>query len=135
MLKENLIMDLDENIRFTLDHDWLLPQKDGTLLFGKTDYGLIKMPNILSVELPEPDSEHHYCLDEGMCVIESQDLTIECLAPLICTVTEINTDLLVFPELINEDPFEQGWILRLSPDHPEDLDEFFNIEEYEARFG
>ena len=128
-------MDLNANIRFTLDHDWLLPQKDGTLLFGKTDYGLIKLPNILSVELPEPDSEHHYGLDEGMCVIESQDLTIECLAPLICTVTEINTELLVSPELINEDPFGSGWILRLSPDHPERLDEFFNIEEYEARFG
>lgn len=123
-------MDDLSDLRFTQNDEWIRPEGD-VWMVGITDYAQGRLGDIVHVDLPEPD-EHRYEVDDDIGMIESLTDSLEIRAPVAGIVTEINTALLSSPERINSDPYEAGWIIRLRPDHPDELDDLMDIIEYES---
>ena len=85
--------------------------KDGVYEVGITDYAIEQLGDIVFVELPDSDSE--FSKGEVFATIESVKAASEIYMPISGTVTEVNEDLVSSPELLNEDPYEKGWLIKI----------------------
>lgn len=120
-----------DDLRYTKEHMWIRLEEDNVVTIGITDYAQKEWGEILRLELPEVGDE--IIKDESFGSIESANETVTDLyAPLSGVVTEINEELIDIPELVNEDPYEDGWIIRLEMLSVSELDELLAQEEYEA---
>lgn len=117
-------------MRYTRTHEWAEIKRD-TIVVGITDYAQAHMSDVVNIELPEPD-EHHYEANEEFCVISSLRNSRGCLAPVAGTIVKINTELLSRPEIINNDPYGQGWLIEMKPDNMDDAEELMDADDYEA---
>lgn len=101
------------NLRYTESHEWVLDNGDGTITVGITDHAQQALGDVVFVELPEVGRE----LDAGdeFGVIESVKAASDLYAPLSGEVLEVNETLEDAPEIINESPYEDGWIAKLRP--------------------
>ena len=113
---------------FTSNHEWVLPKGD-CLVIGLTDYAQHALSDIVSVELPEA-GDHHYERNEELGFTESIKTTSEIRAPVAGHVVATNANLLSDPELINEDPYDEGWILRIELSNPEELGTLLDAAAY-----
>ena len=120
--------DLSE-LFFTPGHEWIRVEND-TLVIGFTEHAEASMGDVLNVELPEPD-EHHYEPHEEIGVVEGEHATREFRAPLPGVIESINTRLLSHPELINQEPYGDGWLVVMKPDTLEGLQDLLLVDEYE----
>jgi glycine cleavage system H protein len=118
------------NYRFTGSDEWIRPKGD-RIVAGLSDYAQSRMGDIVHVELPEPD-DHLFEADEDIGVIQSLSATLEFHAPVTGTITRINTELLSRPELVNADPYGEGWIIEMQPSDPSELDDLMDVHEYES---
>jgi len=114
-----------DNLRYAESHEWV-EQLDGTVRVGISDFAQDELGDVVFVELPAEGDE----LDRGSSfgVVESIKAVSDLYAPVAGTVVETNDALLDQPELINEDPFEDGWIIAVDP--REGLDHLFSAAEY-----
>lgn len=98
-------------LKYTDEHEWL-SVTDGVATIGITDYAADKLGDVVFVELPEVGTE----ITAGSVVgeIESTKSVGELYAPLAGTVTEINDAVVDDPSLVNAEPFEGGWLIRIS---------------------
>ena len=99
------------DLLFTDDHEWLRREEDGSVTVGITDHAQKALGDLVYVELPEVGLE----LDEGgeMAVVESVKAASDVYAPIGGSIAAINDALAEDPELINTDPYGDGWIVRL----------------------
>ncbi|MFF1634735.1 glycine cleavage system protein GcvH [Leifsonia sp. NPDC058248] len=100
-----------QDLQYTAEHEWILVEGD-TATVGITAYAAEKLGDVVFVELPEVGST----LAEGKVVgeIESTKSVGELFAPVDGTVTEINDAVVDSPELVNSDPFGDGWLVKVS---------------------
>ncbi len=119
------------DLLFTPSHVWVLPDGD-EIVVGITDFGQARLSDVVHVELPEPD-DHHYEHGEDLVVLESLRTATDLLAPVSGVVTDVNTLLMTKPELVNEDPYGEGWLVRMRPADMSDLDELLDYHDYESR--
>jgi glycine cleavage system H protein len=119
-----------ENLKLTPTHEWVR-KKNKTIVVGITDYGQQQLSDVTGVELPEPDEAHYNARDE-LGVIESVRTTVDYHAPVDGTIVKVNSELLANPELINNDPFGDGWLVEMKPDKMSDVDELMDFDEYET---
>jgi glycine cleavage system H protein len=108
------------HLKYTEEHEWLLVEGDNATV-GITAYAAEKLGDVVYVELPKVGSS----VTEGTVVgeIESTKSVGELYAPASGTVTEINDSVVASPELVNEDPFGSGWLIKMSiSDSPALLD-------------
>ena len=117
-------------LKYTPSHEWVRVEKN-TIVVGVTDYVQNLLPDITNVELPEPDEHHHYAAGEDISIIESLRTTHDFKAPVAGTIVGINTELLSSPERVNEDPYGEGWIVRMKPDDMGDVDNLLDVYRYE----
>lgn len=98
------------NLKFTTEHEWL-DITGTTATIGITDYAAEKLGDVVFVELPKAGST----VQAGKVVgeIESTKSVGELFAPVDGTVTEANATVVDSPELVNEDPFGKGWLIRV----------------------
>jgi glycine cleavage system H protein len=117
-------------LKFTDSHEWV---GDGgeIIRVGISDFWQQRLSDITHVELPEPD-DHHYEAREDMGVVESLEMAADFHAPVPGVIVAINTELLSTPELINTDPYGDGWLVEMRPDSMSDLDDLLEHDEYEA---
>ena len=102
-----------EGILCTKNHEYLL--EDGTgYKIGLTDYGLEQLGDIVFVELPEVGTE--FVKGEVFATIESVRAATELYIPASGKIAEVNEKLIESPELINESPYEDGWLVKISSD-------------------
>ena len=104
-------MEFPEDLKYSKEHEWARPDKDG-LVVGITDYAQDSLGEIVYVELPEEGSK--VARGEAFGVVESTKAVSDLYAPVSGTVGEVNDTLLDNPELINEDPYEDGWLIRIT---------------------
>ena len=119
------------NLRFTRTHEWVRV-KGKRVVVGITDYGQSQLSDVVGVELPEPD-ESHYDANEDLGVLESTRKSSDFHAPIAGTVVLVNAKLFSEPELINSDPYGDGWLIEMKPDNLADVHELMGIHEYEAK--
>ncbi|RMD81724.1 MAG: glycine cleavage system protein GcvH [Candidatus Dadabacteria bacterium] len=124
-------MEFPDNLRYTKEHEWVRLEDDGTVLVGITDYAQDQLGDIVYVELPDVDGEP-VSKDEPLAVVESVKAVSDVYAPVTGVVTEVNDELPNSPEIINQDPYGDGWMVRMKPENEEELEELLTAEEYEA---
>lgn len=108
------------DLKYTATHEWVLT--DGDLItIGITDFAQEQLGDVVFVELPQPGTE--VTAGDGIAVVESVKAASDIYAPVTGTVEAVNEALEDAPELVNSDPFEDGWFLRirLAGDLPDDL--------------
>lgn len=105
--------ELPGDLLFTDEHEWLRREEDGSVTIGITDHAQQSLGDLVYVELPEIDQE----VDAGgdMAVVESVKAASDVYAPISGTVVAVNESLSDDPEVINTDPYGEGWIVRLKP--------------------
>ena len=123
-------MEIPTDLKYSKEHEWVRIEGD-ELIVGASDYVPHHLSDIIHVELPEPD-DHHYEEREDLLVLESIEEAIDLHAPVAGTVIDVNHALHHKPELISEDPYGIGWLLRMRPDNIKDIEHLMDYHEYEA---
>jgi len=120
--------ELPGDLEYTSDHEWLRREEDGTVTVGITDHAQSALGDLVYVELPEVGQE----VESGgdMAVVESVKAASDVYAPIGGTIVEINEALADDPEVINSDPYGEGWIVRLEPG--DDEGELLSPDAYQA---
>ncbi len=115
--------------KYTKKHEWV--KLDGELAaVGITDYAQEQLGDIVYVELPLPgDALTQY---ESFGIIESVKAASDLYAPISGEVVAVNEELVDRPELVNEDPYEAGWMLQVQPEDGSQMDHLMTADEYEA---
>jgi len=122
-------MDVPRNCRYTRDHFWIRPEGN-TAVVGVSDYLQDEMSEVVFVDLPDVDDEVTFLGTYG--IIESEVSVSDLIAPVSGTVTQINPDLENSPELVNEDPYGEGWLIKVLIDDPDEVESLMTPEEYEV---
>lgn len=116
-------------IRFSRDHLWIRLDDDIRATVGLTDHLQEKLGEIYSLPLPEEGEE--ITKDEPFTTVEAKNGRRELIAPLSGEVVDLNYETLEVPEIVNEDPMSEGWLLKVELSASQDFDELLTEEEYE----
>jgi glycine cleavage system H protein len=120
-------MDL-KDFRFTKEHEWVKIGGD-VVIVGISDYAQKELGDVVYVELPEIGST--YEKGEACSNIESVKAVNDIYTPVSGEITAVNEALEDTPELVNKDPYGEGWLFKLKLENPDELEELMNAEEYE----
>jgi glycine cleavage system H protein len=121
-----------EGIRFTKEHEWIII-KEGLAVMGISDFAQRQIGDIVSIELPRVGSRFRYM--ETMAIIDSVKASSDIYCPMSGEVVDANEELLERPELVNESPYERGWIVKMKPSNMDDLDSLMTTEQYSKFIG
>tara|TARA_B100001765_G_scaffold105719_1_gene65449 strand:- start:68 stop:445 length:378 start_codon:yes stop_codon:yes gene_type:complete len=103
-----------DNLNYTEEHEWLKVQKDGQARVGITDYAQDSLSDVVFVELPEVGEQ--FTRGDVMAVAESVKAASDIYAPISGKIVSINENLEESPELVNESPYEFGWMVLIEPE-------------------
>jgi glycine cleavage system H protein len=118
------------DLKYTRTHEWVRTLKDGTVEIGITDHAQHSLGDLVFVEVPETGRQ--VGAGEPCAVVESVKAASDVYSPVAGEVTDSNAELATTPELINQDPFGKGWMMRLAPANASLLTELMSPEEYTA---
>ena len=125
-------MKIPENLFYTLEHEWA-DYKNDEVIIGITDYAQSQLGDIIFVELPEVGSI--YKLGDIFGEIEAVKTVSDLFMPISGTVSEKNNKLEDNPQLINESPYEEGWIIKIQDANLDQLNDLLSAEEYKKEIG
>lgn len=116
-------------LRFSRDHVWVRMEDESQATIGLTDYLQEKLGEIYGLRLPEEGEE--FIKDEPFCVVEAKNGRRELRAPISGEVVEVNYEAVEVPEIINEDPLAEGWLIKVEMSSGLEFDDLYSEEEYE----
>ncbi|MFO1518415.1 MAG: glycine cleavage system protein GcvH [bacterium] len=122
-------MNFPDDLKYTKEHEWVRV-KGNIATVGITDWAQDQLGEIVFVELPEEGEEVEK--DDTFGVVESTKSVNDLYVPVSGTVVESNDPLIDSPEMINEDCYGEGWMVKIEIADKAELDELMNAEEYEA---
>jgi len=117
-----------KKFKFTKDHEWLNLQEDLSIV-GITDYAQSQLGDIVFVEMPQVSTK--IATSESFGAIEAVKTVADLFAPVSGEVIEINDNLDSNPDLVNSDPYGEGWIVKLKIDNNDEINELMNYDEYQ----
>lgn len=120
---------IPEDLRYTAEHEWVQATGDGTVRVGITDFAQDSLGDIVFVQLPEPGTTVQP--GDALGEIESTKSVSDLYAPLAGTVSARNDALEAEPELVNSDPYGDGWIVELTLDDPSAVEALLDAKAYE----
>ncbi|MBN2885464.1 MAG: glycine cleavage system protein GcvH [Chromatiaceae bacterium] len=121
--------DIPADLRYTRSHEWIKDNGDGTITVGITDHAQEALGDIVFVETPE--NGRTVGAEEACAVVESVKAASDIYAPIAGEIVETNAALGDAPDLINSSPYEEGWILRMTPSNLADLATLLDASAYE----
>ncbi len=121
---------LPEDLKYTAEHEWVRPGEDAVRI-GITDFAQDQLGDIVYVSLPEIGAS--LTAGESVGELESTKSVSDVYAPLNGEVTAVNETLDARPELVNSDPYGDGWLFELRPQQGDDLDGLLDAATYEAQ--
>ncbi|MBP2280461.1 glycine cleavage system H protein [Psychrobacter sp. PL15] len=116
-------------LKYIASHEWLRLEDDGTITVGITDHAQDLLGDVVFVELPEVGA--NITVDEEISVVESVKAASDIYAPISGEIIAVNESLDDDPEIINSDPYGEGWFFKMKPDNIEDYEALMGAEEYE----
>ena len=121
-----------EHLRYTREHEWAL-QEGNRVRVGITHFAQQELGDVVYVELPAPGT----AVQQGQrfAVVESVKAVSDIYAPVSGTVVEVNGRLSTEPELLNRDPYGEGWICLLELSNPAELETLLSAAEYRQLIG
>ena len=123
---------IPEDLRYTTDHEWVRGEGE-TVRIGVTDYAQDALGDIVFVTLPEAGSQ--VTAGDTCGEVESTKSVSDLFAPVTGTVVERNEALDSSPELVNSDPYGDGWMLTIRPDDPAAVDGLLDAAAYQESLG
>jgi glycine cleavage system H protein len=121
-------MDTPDDLYYTDDHEWLRIE-NGTATVGITDFAQSELGDIVFVELEPAGTELGQ--DDIFGTVEAVKTVSELYMPVSGTITAINDDLELSPEIVNEDPYGEGWMIELELSAPDQVDSLMDAGAYE----
>lgn len=121
-------MSYPKNYMYSKDHEWVVIE-DGVATIGITEYAVEHLGDIVHIEFPEIDDS--LSQDSSFGTIESTKTVADCYMPIEGKVTDINDSLLKNFDILAEDPYDEGWLIKVEP-ASENTDHLMSAEEYEA---
>lgn len=106
--------EIPADLRYTAEHEWVRVTGDGTVRVGITDFAQSSLGDVVYVQLPEVGTE--VTAGESFGEVESTKSVSDLYAPITAKVTAVNGELEANPQLVNSDPYGQGWLLELEAD-------------------
>jgi glycine cleavage system H protein len=122
-------MSIPKELKYTREHEWARLDGKNQVVVGVTDYAQESMGDIVFVELPPAGED--VTKDEPFGTVESTKSVSDLISPITGVVQESNTDLLNEPQIINEDAYGDGWIMRVAAESTDELDDLMSAAEYE----
>jgi len=122
-------MNTPDDLKYTQEHEWVKDNGDGTVTIGITDFAQSELGDIVFVELEPEGSE--FDKDEVFGTVEAVKTVSELFAPLSGEIVEINELLEDDPELVNNDPYTDGWMVKLKMSDASELDSLLTPEKYQ----
>ena len=116
-------------LKYVASHEWLRLEDDGTITVGITEHAQDLLGDIVYVELPEVGDT--VAADDEVAVVESVKAASDVYAPITGEIIAINESLADEPEIINSDPYGDGWFFKIKPDNVDDFHSLLSAEEYE----
>jgi len=124
------MMEFPDDVRYTKQHEWVREEGDGRLRVGITDYAQDALGDVVYIDLPEVGAE--VLAGRPLGEVESTKSVSDVFSPLSGTVAERNPLVDERPELVNEAPFHDGWLVVIAPSDRSELDGLMDASAYEA---
>lgn len=124
--------DVPTDRRYLASHEWA-KQTDETVRIGISDFAQDELGDVVFVEFPDVGDDVTH--DEAFGVIESIKAVSDLYSPISGEVIAINEELFDAPELVNDDPYEAGWMLEIEPADTDELSSLLSASEYEAEIS
>jgi len=125
-------MNIPAELRYTKDHEWA--QIEGDLVcVGITDFAQSELGDIVYVEITTLDQE--VAKDQVFGTIDAVKAVSELFMPISGTVVAINDELNNQPDLVNQDPYGKGWMIKVRPNNMADVDTLLSADDYKALVG
>jgi glycine cleavage system H protein len=121
-------MEIPAGLKYSKEHEWVATEETVATI-GITDYAQDQLGEIVYVELPGVGEK--ISKDDAFGVVESVKAVSDIYAPVSGTVVEVNQELPESPEMINEDPYGDGWLVKVKVTDPSELDDLLDNDEYE----
>jgi len=115
--------------KYTPEHEWICPEPGGKGRMGITDYAQSQLGDIVYLDLPAPGTQVEQSRKIGE--IESVKAVSDLFTPVSGKVLEINQTAIDEPQVVNQDPYGAGWLVRLELSKPSELDALMNSDEYD----
>ena len=126
-MKEIAELILPDNVRYARDHEWARPQGE-SIFCGISDYAQDQMGDIVFVELPRKGDR--FGKGERFGTVESVKAVVELYMPVGGEILSSNTALEDSPGLVNTDPYQEGWMIEITPDNRGELDLLMTRQAY-----
>jgi glycine cleavage system H protein len=121
-------MEIPAGLKYSKEHEWVAAE-DSVATIGITDYAQEQLGEVVYVELPAIGDK--ISKDDPFGVVESVKAVSDIYAPISGTVIEINQELPESPETVNDDPYGDGWLIKIRINDNSELDDLMDGEEYE----
>ncbi|MBW1872094.1 MAG: glycine cleavage system protein GcvH [Deltaproteobacteria bacterium] len=122
-------MEIPTDLRYSKEHEWVRIE-DNIITLGISDYAQEELGDIVNVELP--DEHDQVTKGETFGAVESVKASSEVFSPVTGTVIAVNEPLIDAPELLNEDPYDQGWMIKVEISDSSELDDLMDATGYQA---
>ena len=119
---------MEKDLKFTASHEWVRENGDGTVTVGISNHAQGLLGDVVFVDLPDVDDE--VTAGENFSLVESVKAASDIYAPISGVIVEINEELEDSPELVNEEPYEGGWIAKIKLSDEGDLEHLIPGDQY-----
>lgn len=120
-----------QDLRYSESHEWVRVESDGSVTVGITGHAQELLGDLVFVETPEPGSAAS--AGEACATVESVKAASDVYAPVSGEVVAVNEGLADAPELVNESPYDDGWLFRIRPAETTQLDALMDADAYDAK--
>lgn len=121
-------MNTPDDLKYTREHEWIRPGDNDTAVIGITDFAQSELGDIVFVELEQEGFEFEQ--DDVFGTVEAVKTVSELFAPVDGSILEINEELEAEPELVNDDPYGKGWMVKIKLADNAQIDDLLSAEEY-----
>jgi len=126
-------MNFPADLRYTKDHEWVKQESGNVFLVGITDFAQRELGDIVYVEVETIGKS--MSAGEIFGTVEAVKTVSDLFLPVAGTITELNAELANSPDLVNNDPYGKGWMIRLTVKNPEDVSRLLDSTAYESLVG
>ncbi|HLS06189.1 MAG TPA: glycine cleavage system protein GcvH [Wenzhouxiangella sp.] len=123
--------DIPSDLRYAESHEWVNQEEEGVVRVGITDHAQNQLGDLVFVELPEEGDT--FSRGDAAAVVESVKAASDIYAPVSGEIVEVNKALEDSPEIVNNDPYNDGWLFSIRMEDPSELDDLLDASDYEEQ--
>jgi glycine cleavage system H protein len=121
---------LPEHLKYCVTHEWVYIDETGLAVVGITDFAQESLGDLVNADLPEVGES--VSAGDDIMVLESVKTASDIHAPISGEIVAVNEALEDEPELVNDEPYDAGWLFKIKPDDASELDDLFTADDYQA---